>query len=246
MTTDDKVQGENPKGAVQETASVVEQPLTKEAVEKMVADAKKEATEETTRKMQSIKDREVAEVRRRFQSGGDSLTDIQEATRGLDQETQEKIELATLRAKQAKLSRQAQEEAAREEFVKIKNDFTDGLTSYLRDEEIDPSDKRIDWGKDDESLLLRQKKVLSSITKIKKQDAQKAEEKLKTKAKDLVNKERKDAGLDTVDTDISPASSPFKIENLGEMLNTKEGQQDLLKSGKAKEIIEQYRSGKLK
>jgi hypothetical protein len=130
--------------------------------------------------------------------------------------------------------------------VKIKNDFTDGLTSYLRDEEIDPSDKRIDWGKDDESLLLRQKKVLSSITKIKKQDAQKAEEKLKTKAKDLVNKERKDAGLDTVDTDISPASSPFKIENLGEMLNTKEGQQDLLKSGKAKEIIEQYRSGKLK
>lgn len=243
MTTDNNVQGEKPAGAVQETVST-EQPLTKEAVEKMIADAKKEATEETTRKMQSIKDREVAEVKRRFQSGAD--VPLAELTKGLDPDVQKDIELARYRAQEANQSKRQQEEAAREAYEKIKTDFTEGLSEYIQSEGLDTSDKRIDWGKDDESLLTRQKKVLSSITKIKKAEAQKAEENLKKKAKDLVDNERKHAGLEQVDMDISPSTPSFDINKLGEKLESRAGIKEILKNGTAQRLIEEYRSGKLK
>jgi hypothetical protein len=230
-------------GAVQETVSE-EQTLSKSEVEKLL----KEAEEKGKREMQRIKDREVAEVRRRLQSSGD----LSSITKDLDPEVAEKVELATLRARSQQMTQRELEEQSRARFEETIISFKENLSEYIKDEGMDSSDKRIDWGKDTDSLLIRQQKVLSSLAKIRKEDSKKSEEKIKAKIQETVTQERKEAGLDTVDTSGGSASVQLNSTQLKKMLDNPS---DLLKPDSkgrkpiqelADKVFEEWKAGKFK
>ena len=91
--------------------------------------------------------------------------------------------------------RQKQEEESKAQFHQV-------LYEQLSDLGIDPKDERVDWGEGAGAFNEAFSRFNKSVNKIVKADIQAAREKAKQEADEKLQKERKDAGLDSVETAI--------------------------------------------
>ena len=194
------------------TPPVAPPPLTEERIQQLIAEATKKAIEEGKtlgkREMQGIKDKEVAEVKRkadlaerRAKSYESSFTDLDEDTRSRVEQQKTKGELEFYKARE-------QEEEAR----KQQEEYVERLNQSLKEEVsvlgIDPADKRIDYASDAKDYFEGRKRFSASLAKVVKEDKENLEKTLVQKAEDRFKQMetdfRKKHGLDSQDTTTSP------------------------------------------
>jgi len=201
MTQDDK-------GVQTEEVSTEEQTSTEEtqpqlSIEEQIAKAMGTQTEAFTRKIQSATDKAVARIQRE----ADTTARITEdAMAALDATTGEDTDVAKPKTRaqdqyRSQLETRRQQEAAIKQTVDA---FESNIRQHITDLGINPDDKNIDWGDGNNlSLTERQGKILTSVSKIQKENAKLAEDRRKQEFTDLEAKLRKDLGLDSVDTTTS-------------------------------------------
>lgn len=192
------------EGAESKEEKPQEQPLTREEVQRMIA----EQAEQAKREIQSAKDKAMAEVasyRKRAQSAEGTLADLEEGFGEIDPERANQIKT---KAKLKEYQRKEVEESQRQAMQQAVSNFESTLSEYVNDLGIDPNDNRLDWGKDLSMdspgyFLSRQSKFLKSIAKIQKENKQATEDKRSQEQKDKDAKLRKD--IDSVETSAAPA-----------------------------------------
>ncbi len=189
------------------------QPLTEDRIKQLIAEATQKAIEEGKglgkREMQSIKDREVAEVSRKLRLTEMERDSLQSGLSEVDEETRTKVELSRYKMRDQFLQRQAQEETQKEALAKTYEDFSNNMFQYLSDIGVDPKDKRIEWGENSESLLVKQQRILSQAGKIQKEVAKAEKDSVKTRLDAEIAKARKELGLDSVDNSQSLGSGDY-------------------------------------
>jgi hypothetical protein len=177
------------------------QPLTREEIQQMIDQARKEAEEsgfqKGSREMQGKKDREVAEAQRRARIAEESLAGY--GTSGFDDPAQ--AELARRRAADTARQRAEYEESMRKATEKFDQDFRGGLIDFVTQAGIDPNDKRIDWAEDTKDYLAKQSRILASVNKIQAANKAEADAKMEQRLKALESKVSEEAN--SVDTGTS-------------------------------------------
>ncbi len=200
-TTEQVSQSVPPK----ETKVEPPQPLTPEAIQKMIADE----TEKVRRSIQSEKDKAIAEVERRAdrrirEAETERLT-VESSLGELDEDTKTRIELAKYRARERTSQDSNREEQARQSVLKAYDDFNTNMTQYITDLGIDPN--KIELGDSTETLLVKQRRVLAQIGKVQKEATKAEKESLKKTVTDEIAKARRELGLDSVDSSVSAVNS---------------------------------------
>ncbi len=187
------------------------QPLTEERIQQLIAEATQKAVEQGKnlgrREMQAIKDKEVAEIKRkadlaerRVKAVDASLTDLDEETRAKVEHQKQKVELESYRTREQEDESRRQQEAY---YEKLNQSLKDEVTSLG----IDPSDKRIDYAEDAKDYFDGRKRFSDSLAKIVKSEKETLEKTLVTKAEERFKQMeadfRKQHGLDSHDTTTS-------------------------------------------
>ena len=194
-----------PEGAEKQTQ---EQPLTEERIKQIVAEATATATEAAKREIQSAKDkarREVEDAQARAMLAEDSLAVVEERFKETDPQ---EAELARLRARDLHHTKMDAVTRQRQQAEVFDKSFQENINQFITNAGIDPNDKRIDWGVDARDYLSKQQRILTSVGKIQQENQTKTqktlEDGLSQKQKDFEAKIRKDLGLDTEETGVSP------------------------------------------
>lgn len=202
------VSGEEPKAEVKEEPKEEpkEQPLSKEQearVQQLVAEetvkAVTEAKEAGRRQLQGEQDRN-RNVERRARLAESRVNAYETSFKGLDEDTQKDIELERYREENKQYQSTAQEETQRQKEAAYYQQMNDSLTEEVKSWGIEPSDKRIDYASDAPDYFTGRKRFSDSLQKIIKADAQKEMDDLREDVKKQNLKNRKDLGLDSVDT----------------------------------------------
>lgn len=180
----------------QEVASIKSQ---LEALTKQLAQMKVEST----RAIQSAKDKALSEVKRAKLSE-DVLTQIKTRVQSVSPELAKDVELETLRAKAKGLESLSQEEEVKNSQEEFHKQFRANIEESLADLGLDVKTAQIDWADDAPNYIEAQKRILKSAAKIKKEQetASRGElqKQLEKQLKEAEVKLRKELGLDSVDT----------------------------------------------
>ena len=221
MTTDKVVQVTVPEG----TAPVAEvkppevkppevaQPITEERLQQLLA----QQAETLKRSLQSEKDKAVAEVRREAEKAlrRERLEKdaIKSSLRGYDADSgkspAEALELAELRARDQVYQQSEVEETQRKQSEAYVQQLKTSLTDSLRELEIDPEDKRIDWAAEEPNYLTGRSRFDKSVAKIVKENRTKEKDSLEKRLKDVELRINKEAN--SVDTSVSGSASVESI-----------------------------------
>ena len=209
--TDSKVQEPEKadKAAVEKQEPVKPQPSDDDIISKKVQEAVALAMEQGKRELQSTKDKarsEIEKAQREANLHREAFSSFKGSLGELDPEVAKNLELAELRAKDRARQTSEQEQSYAQQQNSLLESFNSGLTEFIKESGIEPTDKRIDWGEDSKSLLEKQQRILKSVNKIHKANQKDAEENQKKTFKEMEAKLRKDLGLDSVDTS-NPAGS---------------------------------------
>ena len=188
-----------------------EQPLTKEMIQQMIADAaslaEKQGADKGRREMQGIKDREVAEANKRVRLAEGRARSYEESLSGVDEETQKDIRLRRYENQDKQNQSFAQEEEARRQGETFTQKLNDSLIAHLESLGIDPNDKRVDWAQNESDYLTGRSKFDASVASILKEKATVAEsdmeKRLTAKIEETLNKKAVDAGLESHDKSAS-------------------------------------------
>lgn len=205
---DDKtVQGEqvsqetaSQEAKVESKAEARPQPFTAEqqsALQEMLKQLAAEAEDRGARKMQGIKDREVAQYRRQAEQAQGTSYAIRSKIADLDPDVQKELELAELRQFRAQM---AQEVAQRQQLEAMEGTiraFEEQMAEHVKELGVDPNDKRIEWGDKSTDLITRQKTILSSAGKIVKEQRSQMEKTLEKKLQDFESEFRVKYGLES-------------------------------------------------
>lgn len=200
------------KPVSEETTSKDDQP----SMEEQVAKAVSEQVEQATRKMQSEKDKAIFEIQReagaRAKLAESTLTSYEASLEGMGADPVQ-AEVAKLRARdQFHSQRESEYEAQRQNQATI-DSFESTMRQHITDLGIDPNNSKIEWGdKNSMDLLERQRAILSSASKLQKENAKVADEERKEEFDKFKRETRKDLGLDSVDTTISPSGDDSDAE----------------------------------
>jgi len=193
-------------------------PLTPEDIDKRIA----AAVESATRRLQSDKDKSIAEVRREAEKtirrlqGEIQATDASlqsfDPSEGLSKDS---IELARLRARdQAYRSSEAEDQQRQAQEYQAQQ-LANSLNDTLDKMGIDRTDKRVDWAADARNYYEGRSRFDASVAQILKEkgNAQEKsiEEKITARMAALEQKMRKEQGLDFVDTSQSGGVSSLGI-----------------------------------
>lgn len=197
-----------------------------------------QTTEEGRRELQSFKDKalkeiEVAQARvslaeDRANRAEGTLEEMESGFKATDPEAAEK---ARLQAEVGYYRKQGATQAQRQQADAFDKSFQENMDQFITQMGIDPNDKRIDRGIDAKDYLSKQQRILTSVGKIQQEDAEKTkkvlEEGLDQRQKDFEAKIRKDLGLDTEETGVSPGVGGTDTDFLdkfgkGELPYTKE------------------------
>ena len=196
---------------VPEVKKVEPQPLTEDRVQQLIAEATKKAIEEGKtlgkREMQGIKDREVADIKRKAEIAERRARIYEGSFEGLDEDTKAQLELRRLRGETELYRTRAQEDTAQrqqeEQAKRLEQSLKDEVTALG----IDPTDKRIDYANDAKDYFDGRKRFSESLSKIVKDDRTTLAKTLKTEAdnnfKKMEAEFRKKYGLDSQDTTTS-------------------------------------------
>jgi len=184
------------------------QPLTEERIKQIVAEATTVATEVAKREIQSVKDKarqEVEDAQARTGFAEDALAGL-----GKDADP-EAVELAKLRASDTYHRKMGAAQAQRQQAETFDKGFQENMTQFITQVGVDPNDKRIDWGADARTYLDKQQRILTSVGKIQQENQTSIQKTLQDNVtqqiKDAEVRIRKDAGLDTEETGVSPGIS---------------------------------------
>lgn len=204
------------------------QPLTEERIKQIVTEATTAATEVAKREIQSVKDKarqEVEDAQARVGFAEDALVNL-----GKDTDP-EAVELARLRASDAQHRRMGAVTQQRQQAEVFDRSFQENINQFITQMGVDPNDKRIDWGTDAKDYLSKQQRILTSVGSIQQENLTKAqrtlEDSITQQVKDAEVRIRKDAGLDTEETGVSPGISGTDADFIdkfgkGELPYTKE------------------------
>ena len=81
--------------------------------------------------------------------------------------------------------------------------FTATMSQHIEDLGLDP--KKVDWGDENESLLIKQQRILATVSVEQKKSLKTQQDALIQQGKDIEARLRKELGLDNVDTTTNPA-----------------------------------------
>ena len=209
QTLTETVSNEPDKKETQETP----QPLTEERIQQLIAEATQKAIEQGKtlgrREMQGIKDREVADIKRRADLAERRSVAYERGLGELDEETRARLTQQRLQGENEYYkTREQEEEVRRQQEIYIQQ-----LDQSLKDEVaslgIDPSDKRVDYASDVNipglpGYFEGRKRFSESLTKILKAEKESADktalDKAEARFKQLESEFRKQNGLDSQDT----------------------------------------------
>jgi len=178
-----------------------EAPLTVEALQKILADER-----ETSRRLiQSEKDRALAEVQRarnetaqhaqRARTAEGSLQKVKQRFEE-DPDTQEKVRLAELEAKEQFNAEQQQGWEKQQQAQAVERQFYEDMGESLKTLGVNLNDKRIDWAAGVPDYRQRMMKIMASASTILRQDTQGKEKKTEQGWKEEIAQLRKDLGID--------------------------------------------------
>lgn len=197
----------NVQGAVPQEPPKEPQPLPKpEDLTKLIDQKIAVGMEAAKRELQSFKDKARAEIEaahQRAKSLEREMDEFDASLKDVDGETAQRIKLARYEGRDRLKRQEDEQQKAQQQIRDTITNFDTQMTQYITDMGIDSSDSRIEWGdRDSMDLLARQKVILSSVSKIQRENIKTAETKLREELsqqlKDAENKLRKDLGLDKV------------------------------------------------
>ena len=195
----------------EEAVKPAETPISREEIAKLIADGVKDKSVEIERHFQSLSDKRVSQAEYRAKQAEARHEAVMTSYKTLNPAMADKLRLADLDAKakfDADLEAEKEERQVREAFTQS---FTDGITEHIKNLEVDPTDKRIDWATDTNDYVLKQRRILASVSKISKGDlVKKNEDSVKereTLTKEITAKLRKELGLDSTDAFVSSGGS---------------------------------------
>lgn len=183
-------------------------PLTKDEVKALIAEATQKAIEEGKnlgkREMQAIKDREVADIKRKADLAEKRARVLDESFTDLDEDARARVEQRKTKSELDYYKTREQEEETR----KTQDTYYEKLNQSLRDEVsgygLDPNDKRIDYAKDAKDYFDGRKRFNDSVSKVLKVERENMEktilQKAEEKNKQFETELRKKYGLDSHDT----------------------------------------------
>ena len=214
MTTDDVVKdGAVSEGAVSnEPSGDVTPEADPEALQKL-ADAfeayGKEREDAGARRVQQIKDKEIAATRRRAEDAerrarleSDRNVGISRGIQGLDDDSRSAIEQEDLKARVGEYERREQEREQEQANKAFWDQFNSNLHRSLEREGINPNDPRIDWGNGAGAPLEISDRFYASITKIRNEDRKKFESEIEQRWEAKFAELKKEMGMWEVDTTI--------------------------------------------
>jgi len=187
--------GETPK---------VDQPLTKEMIAEMMA----EKIEEAKRHFQGVKDREVKAVRKevstfkRRAEQAESQINAFKQVAATNPQLARQIETATMAANAQAFREQENSYKAEE----ARQAYFDKMNGIIEGFGIDPTDKRLDMADDAEDSIIATDRIMTSVSKIIKENSKSAEAKRSQELKDFEARLRKDLGVDSIDNTSSTGS----------------------------------------
>jgi len=204
------------------------QPLDAELEAKIreaVTKATNEATEVARREIQSAKDKARAEVESAQRQERYATTRASGLERSFGAVDPEQAKLAAAQAELAARQQADWEEKQTQARQKFGQDFRTSITQTITSLGVDPSDKNIDWAEDEGDYLVRQNKILDSVSKIANETAKTKEGKWEQRFKDIESKLGEEAN--SVDTGASGGASGSDKDFLarwgsGELSSTKE------------------------
>lgn len=195
---------------------------------KQLTDKLAEETNLSKREIQSFKDkalREIESAQARAGLAEDTLA-------GLEKDADpEAAEIARLRARDVQYRKMGAITQQRQRTEAFDKSFQENMNQFITQMGVDPNDKRIDWGNDARDYLNKQQRILTSIGSIQQEDRGKEkralEDSVTQQIKDAEVRIRKDAGLDTEETGVSPGISGTDADFIdkfgkGELPYTKE------------------------
>jgi len=168
------------------------EPLTAEAVQKMIAESTAKAVAEAKdigrRELQSQQDRHKAEterLQRRATIAESSFGAARATASKLDPEVATALELAELRAREQQRVADEQTEQARQQQEGYANTLRQSLTSHLKNLNIAENDPRVDWAMDARDYLSGRGRFDASVAQILKEENLKVLSPLEQRLKDL-------------------------------------------------------------
>jgi len=195
------------------------QPLTQEHVNQMIKDALAEQETAYKRQLQSVNDKaeflkgkltEIEPQYRRTKAAAEVLQKVKSRLKEVDPDLDKDVEIAELRTENQHHQEQEQQTTAQQQAAAFDTQFHTQMTQRLQGLDIDPKDKRVDWGTDAKDYLSKMDRILTSAEKIIKERGKAVEDKKVADEKEIEARIearlRKQLGLDTVDTS-TPASS---------------------------------------
>lgn len=193
-----------------------DQPLTQEAVSKLIEDAIAPVKEATKREIQSVKDKAKTEVEkaiRKAELAENTLNQARARLRETNPEVVAELEAAELKETVRHYQSRDAEEQTQQQLAQFDQTFKTNVNQFVTELGLDPSDKRIDWGDDAKDYLDKQSRILKSVTAIQKAETKKADEKRTQEVKDIEARLRKDLGLDSVDTGNPVGANSVKTDD---------------------------------
>jgi len=197
-------------------------PLTMEMIKELV----KKEVEEGKKHFQSIADRDIKAAKieanraiKRAEFAESSLNEINKVAYSNPQ-LASALQNATVTAK----SRIFEEQDRREQLEQIRKNFVEDMSEAVAELGVDTKDTRIDWGEDAPTPAAATKRIMSSVTKILKENAKTEKGNLDKQGKELESKIRKELGLDQVDN-LAPVGTGSK-SGLSEVLGNAKNASD--------------------
>uniref|UniRef100_A0A6H1ZZD6 Uncharacterized protein n=1 Tax=viral metagenome TaxID=1070528 RepID=A0A6H1ZZD6_9ZZZZ len=168
-----------------------DQPLSEARVRELLS----ELVEPFKRQAQSASDRAQAALDR-ARLAEDTLAGMEGGLREIDPDA---TELARLKARDRHYQARDAFERQRQQMVAVDQSFHANMHQFITEAGVDPNDKGIDWGNDAKDYWEKQRRILVSVGKIQKGKI----DRTKQDAEDKVAKERREAGIDSVDSSAS-------------------------------------------
>ena len=157
--------------------------------------------EEKDSHWQSVKDREVKAARRevgtfkrRAESAESRMNAIRTAA-SRNPQLAAQIKAADLEERE----RVAWERDSQDRVEQTRKEYFDVMSETIKGLDIDINDPRLDWADDAEDSIAATRRIMSSVSKIKKEEAKKMGDKGSQAMKDLEARLRKELGLDSAD-----------------------------------------------
>jgi hypothetical protein len=182
-----------------------QQPLTKDAVQKMIEEAEAKGKEDGRRNLQSQQDKNRAEAERqarRAQQAETNYNALKMRMRELDPDSAKELDLAELRAQAQNKAQEELQERQRQQQTEFHGQFRERQVNYIKSLGLNPEDKRIDWADDAPNYLDALSRTLSSVKVLQDEQVKTTKSGLEKRLKEM------EESLKRLNIDVNSVSTP--------------------------------------